>query len=173
MSCRWGRATTTPRTAGGTRSRVAGYRVDVDDRAETLGKRIRDAEVEKVPYAVVWGDRESEAALAVRRRGGDGQATLSLDELLAELAAQIPRRCLRDGGRKPTRSFAGPRFACYALPSASRDGIAPHLAGGASRGVQPSRKTRIRCRCVQRLFVVERKEQRGFERKQQSLVSGL
>jgi threonyl-tRNA synthetase len=66
----------------------AGYRVDVDDRAETLGKRIRDSEVEKVPYAVVWGDRESDAALAVRRRGGEGQDTLSLDGLLAELEAQ-------------------------------------------------------------------------------------
>jgi threonyl-tRNA synthetase len=70
--------------------RESGYRSDVDDRGETLGKRIRDAEVEKVPYAVVWGDRESEGALSVRRRGGEGQATLSLDELLAELAAQIP-----------------------------------------------------------------------------------
>jgi threonyl-tRNA synthetase len=72
------------------RLRDAGYRADVDDRAETLGKRIRDAEVEKVPYAVVWGDRESEAALAVRRRGGEGQATLSLDDLLGELAEQLP-----------------------------------------------------------------------------------
>jgi threonyl-tRNA synthetase len=70
--------------------REDGYRVEVDDRAETLGRRIRDAEVEKVPYAVVWGDRESDGALAVRRRGGEGQATLSLDELLAELEAQLP-----------------------------------------------------------------------------------
>jgi threonyl-tRNA synthetase len=70
--------------------RAAGVRVEVDDRAETLGKRIRDAEVEKVPYAVVWGDRESEAALAVRRRGGEGQDTLSLEALLAELAAAAP-----------------------------------------------------------------------------------
>ena len=70
--------------------RDAGFRVDVDDRAETLGKRIRDAEVEKVPYAVVWGDRESETAIAVRRRGGEGQTTLSLDELVAELAEQLP-----------------------------------------------------------------------------------
>ncbi len=68
--------------------REVGYRADVDDRAETLGKRIRDAEVEKVPYAVVWGDRESEDALAVRRRGGEGQDTLSLDALLAALASQ-------------------------------------------------------------------------------------
>ena len=63
----------------------AGYRIDVDDRDETLGKRIRDAELEKVPYVVVWGDRESEDALAVRTRG-EGQSTESLTALLAEFA---------------------------------------------------------------------------------------
>jgi threonyl-tRNA synthetase len=77
-----------PARALAARLRDVGWRVDVDDRGETLGKRIRDFEVEKVPYAVVWGDRESDGALAVRRRGGDAQATLSLDELLAELASQ-------------------------------------------------------------------------------------
>jgi threonyl-tRNA synthetase len=56
----------------------------VDERDETLGKRIRDAELEKVPKVIVYGDRESESALAVRDRGG-GQSTKSLDELLAEL----------------------------------------------------------------------------------------
>ena len=60
------------------------YRVEVDDSDETVGKRIRNAEVEKIPYAVVWGDKESEAALAVRERGGE-QSTKSLDELLAVL----------------------------------------------------------------------------------------
>ncbi len=63
---------------------VAGYRVDVDDRDETLGKRIRDSELEKIPVVVVFGERESEAALAVRTRG-EGQSTRSLDELLADL----------------------------------------------------------------------------------------
>ncbi|MET0938984.1 MAG: His/Gly/Thr/Pro-type tRNA ligase C-terminal domain-containing protein, partial [Gaiellaceae bacterium] len=58
---------------------------DVDERDETVSKRIRDAELEKVPRVVVYGDKESEAALAVRERG-DGQATRSLDELIAELA---------------------------------------------------------------------------------------
>jgi threonyl-tRNA synthetase len=64
------------------------FRVDVDERDETVGKRIRDAEVEKVPYTVVYGDRESEDALAVRERGGD-QSTKSLDELTRELAATL------------------------------------------------------------------------------------
>ncbi len=63
------------------RVREAGYRVEVDERDETVGKRIRDAELEKVPYVVVYGDRESDDALAVRERGG-GQSTLSLGELL-------------------------------------------------------------------------------------------
>jgi threonyl-tRNA synthetase len=58
-----------------------GYRVEVDERDETLGKRIREAEVEKTPFVVVFGDRESEAALAVRERGGE-QSTRSLAELL-------------------------------------------------------------------------------------------
>jgi threonyl-tRNA synthetase len=60
-----------------------GFRVEVDERDETLGKRIRDAELEKIPFVVVYGDRESEASLAVRERGV-GQSTLSLDELLAK-----------------------------------------------------------------------------------------
>src|ERR687888_910679 len=62
-----------------------GYRVEVDERDETVGKRIRDAEVEKIPYVIVVGDRESEERLAVRRRGGE-QATLSAEELRDELA---------------------------------------------------------------------------------------
>ncbi|MEO5632260.1 threonine--tRNA ligase [Gaiella sp.] len=66
--------------------RDAGYRVDVDERDETLGKRIRDSELEKIPVVVVFGERESEAALAVRTRG-EGQSIRSLDELLGDLAA--------------------------------------------------------------------------------------
>jgi threonyl-tRNA synthetase len=58
-----------------------GFRAEFDERDETLGKRIRDAELEKVPFVVVYGDRESDDALAVRERG-EGQSTLSLDQLL-------------------------------------------------------------------------------------------
>ncbi len=65
-----------------------GFRVDVDERDETLGKRIRDAELEKLPFVVVYGDRESEGALAVRARGGD-QSTRSLDELLDTFRALV------------------------------------------------------------------------------------
>ncbi len=73
-------------------------RADVDERDETLGKRIRDAELQKVPYVVVWGDRESRDAMAVRRRGGDGVSTMSLDGLVRELSAQSPVVQVRSGG---------------------------------------------------------------------------
>jgi threonyl-tRNA synthetase len=64
---------------------LEGLRVDVDERDETVGKRIRDAELEKIPYVVVYGDKESDASLAVRKRGGE-QITLSLDALRAEIS---------------------------------------------------------------------------------------
>jgi threonyl-tRNA synthetase len=65
--------------------KLEGFRVDADQRDETVGKRIRDAEVEKVPYVVVYGDKESDDSLAVRKRGGE-QITLSLDALRAEIS---------------------------------------------------------------------------------------
>jgi threonyl-tRNA synthetase len=66
--------------------RVHGFRAFVDERDETLGRRIRDAELLKIPYVVVWGERESLDSLALRRRGGD-QVTVSWEALLAELQA--------------------------------------------------------------------------------------
>jgi threonyl-tRNA synthetase len=67
------------------RLREAGYRVDVGEPTETIGKRIRTAEIEKVPYVVVYGDRESEESLAVRGHGGE-QETLSLADFVTKLA---------------------------------------------------------------------------------------
>ncbi len=56
----------------------------MDERDETVSKRIRDAELEKVPRIVVYGDKESDATLAIRDHGGE-QSTRSLDELIAEI----------------------------------------------------------------------------------------
>ena len=67
------------------RLREAGYRVDVGEPTETIGKRVRAAELEKIPFVVVFGDRESEESLAVRERGG-AQETLGLADLVAKLA---------------------------------------------------------------------------------------
>jgi threonyl-tRNA synthetase len=65
-------------------------RADLDERDETLGKRIRDAELAKIPYVVVWGDRETRDAIAVRARGGQGVTAMSLEELVAEIAEDAP-----------------------------------------------------------------------------------
>jgi threonyl-tRNA synthetase len=66
--------------------KLAPHRVEVDDSDDTVGKRIRNAEVEKIPFVLVFGDKESDAALAIREHGGE-QTTLSLDEFRARLSA--------------------------------------------------------------------------------------
>jgi threonyl-tRNA synthetase len=67
------------------RLREAGYRAEAMEPTETIGKRIRAAELEKIPLTIVYGDRESDESLAVREHGGE-QSTLSLPDLLAKLA---------------------------------------------------------------------------------------
>jgi threonyl-tRNA synthetase len=68
---------------------LAGYRVEVDATDDTVGKRIRNAEVEKIPFVVVYGDKESDESLAIREHGG-GQSTLSLAEFQGKLATLEP-----------------------------------------------------------------------------------
>jgi threonyl-tRNA synthetase len=70
------------------RFEAEGFRADVDERDETLGRRIREAELEKVPYTVVFGDRESDESLALRARGGE-QLTLSLAGLLERFRGEV------------------------------------------------------------------------------------
>jgi threonyl-tRNA synthetase len=71
--------------AGALKEQFGDYRIEIDERDETVGKRIRDAEVEKIPYVIVYGDKESDESLAVRKRGGE-QSTLSLEGLRAEIS---------------------------------------------------------------------------------------
>jgi threonyl-tRNA synthetase len=67
----------------------ADFRVGVDERDETVGKRIRDAELEKVPKVIVYGDRESAESLSIRDRGGEQYET-GLVDLVRELATLKP-----------------------------------------------------------------------------------
>jgi threonyl-tRNA synthetase len=69
--------------------KLAPYRVEVDESDETVGKKIRNAEIEKIPFVVVYGDKESDEALAVREHGGD-QSTKSLEDLRDALATLTP-----------------------------------------------------------------------------------
>jgi threonyl-tRNA synthetase len=54
-----------------------------------VGKRIRDAELEKIPKVIVYGDRESAESLSVRDRGGEQYQT-GLVDLVRELATLKP-----------------------------------------------------------------------------------
>ncbi len=66
-------------------ARLPEYRVEVDDSSETVGKRIRNAEVDKIPFTIVYGDAESDESLAIREHGGE-QSRKSLAELRVLLA---------------------------------------------------------------------------------------
>ena len=67
----------------------AGVRVVVDNRNEKIGYKIREAQMEKVPYMLVVGEKEAaEGLVAVRRRDGE-QSVVSADEFLAILKKEI------------------------------------------------------------------------------------
>ncbi|HOU29106.1 MAG TPA: His/Gly/Thr/Pro-type tRNA ligase C-terminal domain-containing protein, partial [Thermoleophilia bacterium] len=67
---------------------------DVDDRSESIGRRIRDAQLQKVPYILVVGDREVEqGAVGVRVRGEDVGAR-PLAEFVGDLVAELRERAL-------------------------------------------------------------------------------
>jgi threonyl-tRNA synthetase len=71
----------------------AGLRADVDDRTESVGRKIREAELRKVPYMLVVGDREAEGrAVALRRHREGDQGTVALDEAVDRLAAEAAAR---------------------------------------------------------------------------------
>jgi threonyl-tRNA synthetase len=71
------------------RLRAAGVRAEVDDRTESVGRKIRDAELRKVPYMLVVGDREAaEGAVAVRRHGEGDQGAMGVEQAAAHLTAE-------------------------------------------------------------------------------------
>jgi threonyl-tRNA synthetase len=61
-------------------------RVSIDDRNETIGKKIREAEMQKIPYLLVIGGREAESkTVAVRERGKGNQGSMALKDFLKKL----------------------------------------------------------------------------------------
>jgi len=75
---------------------AAGFRVELDARSDTLGYRIRDGELQKVPYLLVVGEREAAAGtVAVRARGAEQkQAVMPVDEFAERLAERVGGRSL-------------------------------------------------------------------------------
>lgn len=68
----------------------AGIRVELDDSHESLGKKVRNAKIDKVPYFVVMGDQEvSGKTLGVEHREAGKVGTLSLDDFTARLQQEV------------------------------------------------------------------------------------
>ena len=75
--------------------RAAGLRASVDDRSESIGKKIRAAEVEKIPYAFIVGDQEQKAkSVAVRSREQGDQGAKKLPGVLKSLVTEAESRAL-------------------------------------------------------------------------------
>ena len=70
-----------------------GVRVEVDDRNETIGKKIRNAQLEKLPYMLVIGDNEmNEGTVAVRSRKEGDKGVQSVDAFLTDLLQEIAEK---------------------------------------------------------------------------------
>ena len=68
---------------------AAGLRVEMDDREEKLGYKIREAQMKKIPYMLVLGDKEMEAdSVNVRRYGSQDSETVSFEDFLTKLVAE-------------------------------------------------------------------------------------
>ena len=69
---------------------AVGVRVELDERSEKIGKKIRDAQLEKVPYMLVLGDKEAEAnQVAVRSRKTGETEVMSVDEFVSKILLEI------------------------------------------------------------------------------------
>lgn len=76
--------------------RYQGVRVEVDERDEKIGYKIREAQTEKIPFALVVGDKEMEEdAVNVRRYGEQNSETLSYDGFESLIKEEIENRVLR------------------------------------------------------------------------------
>ena len=76
--------------------REAGVKVTVDERAEKIGYKIREARLEKLPYMLVLGaNEEEEGTVSARRRGEDGDlGSMSLDKFIADITEEIKNKTI-------------------------------------------------------------------------------
>jgi threonyl-tRNA synthetase len=71
----------------------AGFRVDLDDRQEKIGYKIREAQLQKVPYMLVVGDREAaEQTIAVRERKAGDVGSFTIDEFVKRARIEIEEK---------------------------------------------------------------------------------
>ncbi len=74
---------------------AAGLRVELDTRNEKIGYKIREAQLEKVPYMVVCGDKDIEAGtISVRLRKGGEQESMTLDAFIERIKKEVEEKTL-------------------------------------------------------------------------------
>jgi threonyl-tRNA synthetase len=72
------------------RLHTAGLRAEVDERQEKINYKIREAQLQKIPYMLVVGDREAaEATVSVRERSGGDKGASAVDAFIAKAQAEI------------------------------------------------------------------------------------
>ena len=77
------------------RLRAAGIRVQVNRSTERMQAKIRDAQLQKIPYMLIVGDREMKAgAVAVRLRTGEDKGAMSVDDFLSMAQQAIQEKAL-------------------------------------------------------------------------------
>ena len=65
-------------------------RASMDDRNETIGKRIRESELKRIPFIVIVGEKEmSEGTVSVRRQGGKDEGSMSVEDFAALIASEV------------------------------------------------------------------------------------
>jgi threonyl-tRNA synthetase len=70
-----------------------GFRVNLDNRNESLGKRIRESTMKKVPYVLVIGDKEIEAGqVAVRKRGNEDLGAMDIKKFIEKLREEVEKK---------------------------------------------------------------------------------
>ena len=65
-------------------------RASIDDRNETLGKRIRESELKRIPFLVIVGEKEeAEGLVSVRRQGGKDEGSMSVDDFISLVSGEV------------------------------------------------------------------------------------
>lgn len=74
---------------------AAGIRAELDLRNEKIGYKIREAQMQKVPYMLVVGDKEAaDGSISVRSRTGENRGSLPLEDFLAQLQDEVRTRAM-------------------------------------------------------------------------------
>ena len=65
-------------------------RASIDDRNETIGKRIRESELKRVPYIVIVGEKEmTEGSVSVRKQGGQDEGAMSVENFIEKIGKEV------------------------------------------------------------------------------------